>query len=265
MSQVVHAKGDGKSAAPEDEDTGTFVTARSHSSERPPSWFQRERASSFSSYRSSSTSTLTAREAISPSNLSRTPAPSQTHYKPGGSLSIVLRLESCNDPLPRSTASLNGNPDSPPPERAPTSVFRFGRKRNSIADKRTEDHGSVTAASMIDKVQEISGRKDRRLCTVSEFSEFDSHPIIRPLEVGKAPGEAGHDDENDPTQYPGRLALSLIVVGICLSVFVISLDRNIITTVRLSCLVVLSAHCSNRVSSLSIGNSRHHGKISFLR
>ncbi|KAK4943703.1 hypothetical protein LTR10_016800 [Elasticomyces elasticus] len=75
---------------------------------------------------------------------------------------------------------------------------------------------------------------ERRLSTVSEFSGFESHPAVRPLEKRedrKALGEAaGPDSEDDPTVYPGPVSLALIVTGICLSVFIISLDRVIITT-----------------------------------
>lgn len=39
----------------------------------------------------------------------------------------------------------------------------------------------------------------------------------------------------DPHEYPGRLALSLLTGGICLSVFLVSLDRTIVATVRASC------------------------------
>ena len=35
----------------------------------------------------------------------------------------------------------------------------------------------------------------------------------------------------DPHEYPGPLALSLLTVGICLSVFLVSLDRTIVATV----------------------------------
>ena len=38
----------------------------------------------------------------------------------------------------------------------------------------------------------------------------------------------------DPHEYPGPLALSLLTIGICLSVFLVSLDRTIVATVRAS-------------------------------
>lgn len=39
----------------------------------------------------------------------------------------------------------------------------------------------------------------------------------------------------DPHEYPGPLALTLLTIGICLSVFLVSLDRTIVATVRASC------------------------------
>lgn len=39
----------------------------------------------------------------------------------------------------------------------------------------------------------------------------------------------------DSHEYPGPLALSLLTVGICLSVFLVSLDRTIVATVRAPC------------------------------
>jgi hypothetical protein len=46
------------------------------------------------------------------------------------------------------------------------------------------------------------------------------------------PAHPGVILEEPDTQYPSPLPLALIVLGICLSVFVISLDRTIVTTVR---------------------------------
>lgn len=52
------------------------------------------------------------------------------------------------------------------------------------------------------------------------------------------------DDEND---YPGPLPLTILVIGLCLSVFLISLDRTIITTVCLyhppcSLMLIVAGH-----------------------
>ena len=39
-------------------------------------------------------------------------------------------------------------------------------------------------------------------------------------------------EEGDEIVYPGPLPLTILIIGLCLSVFLISLDRTIITTVR---------------------------------
>ena len=38
----------------------------------------------------------------------------------------------------------------------------------------------------------------------------------------------------DPQEYPGPLALTALIIGICLSVFLVSLDRTIVATVSMS-------------------------------
>lgn len=57
---------------------------------------------------------------------------------------------------------------------------------------------------------------------------------IRPAHVRKEREKRPHRVETagDPHEYPGPLALSLLTVGICLSVFLVSLDRTIVATVR---------------------------------
>jgi hypothetical protein len=52
----------------------------------------------------------------------------------------------------------------------------------------------------------------------------------------------GDEDENN---YPGPLALSILIIGIALSVFLISLDRTIITTVSHSTAFNLDSGGSN--------------------
>lgn len=73
----------------------------------------------------------------------------------------------------------------------------------------------------------------RKLSILSESSTssyIPPHPAVRPLESRKALGEAAGPSEEDEAEYPAPLSLSLIVLGICLSVFIISLNRNLITT-----------------------------------
>ena len=73
-------------------------------------------------------------------------------------------------------------------------------------------------------------RQNSTLSAISEFSGFPSHPGVRPFDHRKVLGEAAGKPDGDE-EYPAPLPLTLIIIGVCLSVFVISLDRNIITTV----------------------------------
>ena len=73
-------------------------------------------------------------------------------------------------------------------------------------------------------------RSASRLSVVSEFSGFAPHPGVRPLEKREVLGEAAGPSE-DETEYPAPLALTAIIIGICMSVFIISLNRNVIATV----------------------------------
>jgi hypothetical protein len=49
----------------------------------------------------------------------------------------------------------------------------------------------------------------------------------------RSDGSLGQEErEEEEKVYPRPLATTLIIIGLCLSVFLISLDRTIITTVR---------------------------------
>ena len=68
-------------------------------------------------------------------------------------------------------------------------------------------------------------------------SNFAPHPAVRPLAIWDEK-TLDEDERNqhtlaskeDETIYPKSLALALIILGVCLSVFIISLDRSIVTT-----------------------------------
>jgi len=68
----------------------------------------------------------------------------------------------------------------------------------------------VPAASRFERIKTAGSRKKRRR---------------RPHRV---------EAVEDPHEYPGPLALSFLTIGICLSVFLVSLDRTIVATVRIS-------------------------------
>lgn len=60
------------------------------------------------------------------------------------------------------------------------------------------------------------------------------------------------EEKGDVNVYPGPLPLTILIIGLCLSVFLISLDRTIITTVYL-CPIPLSSSILN-----AIGHSIHY-------
>ncbi|EXJ86294.1 hypothetical protein A1O1_06664 [Capronia coronata CBS 617.96] len=96
---------------------------------------------------------------------------------------------------------------------------------------RPRDPGDSRSKAVRFNTHETMAEPTRRSSTVSEFSGFESHPAVRPLEMSRGLiNAAGLAVADDPSQYPKPLALASIVLGICLSVFIISLDRNIITT-----------------------------------
>lgn len=66
---------------------------------------------------------------------------------------------------------------------------------------------------------------------------FPALPMLKAIRSARARKEQkkrphGVEAVNDPHEYPGTLALSLLTTGICLSVFLVSLDRTIVATVR---------------------------------
>lgn len=67
-------------------------------------------------------------------------------------------------------------------------------------------------------------------------TNFAPHPAVRPLanwsekDDGEDASEKGADSPLDNTAYPQALPLALIILGVCLSVFIIALDRTIVTT-----------------------------------
>lgn len=68
--------------------------------------------------------------------------------------------------------------------------------------------------------------------------------------------QAETEDEN---VYPGPLPLTILIIGLCLSVFLISLDRTIITTVY-----SLSSHPST-LMLIGAGYPIYHRRVSFFR
>ena len=71
------------------------------------------------------------------------------------------------------------------------------------------------------------------LVEVEDGCMFPPHPGVKPMRRYKSrPSPEPSLVENPEAQYPAPLPLALIVLGVCLSVFIISMDRSIVTTVR---------------------------------
>ena len=66
--------------------------------------------------------------------------------------------------------------------------------------------------------------------TAPKFEEIK--PAGKPKERKRRPHRV--EAVEDPHEYPGPVALTLLTIGICLSVFLVSLDRTIVATVSAS-------------------------------
>lgn len=94
----------------------------------------------------------------------------------------------------------------PPP---PTADREFHRGSSTVVPSSPSETGPP--ASRFQQIKIAGSRNERRR---------------RPHRVEAA---------EDPHEYPGPLALSFLTVGICLSVFLVSLDRTIVATVSIPC------------------------------
>lgn len=70
----------------------------------------------------------------------------------------------------------------------------------------------------------------------TDTSPRTGHSAIEPIRSARARRPKVHRVERaeDPQEYPGPIALSILTFGICASVFLVSLDRTIVATVRLN-------------------------------
>ena len=75
---------------------------------------------------------------------------------------------------------------------------------------------------------------DRPGTAITDIQQTRSQNAFEPIRSEKMRKRKPHRVERaeDPHEYPGPLALSLLTIGICLSVFLVSLDRTIVATVR---------------------------------
>lgn len=97
------------------------------------------------------------------------------------------------------------------------------------------------------------------LASTSNLDVFGARSKPEKNEVVIAPPEPQELDAE--IEYPGTLALTILTIGLCLSVLLISLDRTIITTVRLS----FPFPPLHALLTLFLGNSLYQWRISFIR
>ncbi|KAK5097777.1 hypothetical protein LTR70_002819 [Exophiala xenobiotica] len=71
----------------------------------------------------------------------------------------------------------------------------------------------------------------RSMSFQSALTTFAPHPGVRPLLYDEEFSHMPETPQRAREDYPNPLPQSLIILGVCLSVFIISLDRGIITTV----------------------------------
>ncbi len=140
-----------------------------------------------------------------------------------------------DDEVPSDDVPATG-PERPSPYRIPT--IRFSQYPGSVRSARERLHRqtlSISSTYSNTIVGSEAGEDEKASRRNSEESvdsdnTFPTHPGVRPLAVRRWTMEPSILEHPD-TEYPKPLPLALIVFGVCLSVFIISLDRSIITTV----------------------------------
>lgn len=122
-----------------------------------------------------------------------------------------------------------------PEDREADSVFSsakdWKRNRTSVG---TGSH--LLGSDDVTLCSNTTGRtKGTGLCAKCKQAEVDERPppelpVDEPSQETLV-GEEVKTEEEDETKYPGPLGLFILITGIALSIFLISLDRTIITTV----------------------------------
>lgn len=166
-------------------------------------------------------------------------------------------------PSPTGTASTLGTAfhDAVDPDTVSSQTPEFDRDHRFCAKSRCERRPNSRRVQHTPEEEAAASLRHSRWDAISKHSGVDcssissnaaviSMPYVSPgLEASpstiqsnfaeaaslkrKGAGGTRHNiDEDESNIYPRPLALSLIIIGLCLSVFLISLDRTIITTVR---------------------------------
>jgi hypothetical protein len=112
------------------------------------------------------------------------------------------------------------DPSSPAPPRPVSFAGPYSSMTSSRHFKRLSDARSNASTQVFSEAPLVKDHERE-----AEFEKMEELSL----------GADGDGVEEEEIEYPGPLALSFLIIGLCLSVFLISLDRTIITTVsRLS-------------------------------
>jgi hypothetical protein len=132
------------------------------------------------------------------------------------------------------------------PGKPGAAITRTGHKLDSVGSNGRSNSAPPTTTVKSDK----SGYLRSESGLNSSQKESSDAPLFNSKEAGggegmpekrqdetlaekRSDGSLGQEErEEEEKVYPRPLASTLIIIGLCLSVFLISLDRTIITTVR---------------------------------
>ncbi len=95
-----------------------------------------------------------------------------------------------------------------------TSISRFSQSVSDMGDP--EKDVTTSQDTLASRTLKIEGLTMKRMATPDLEENRPDETVSKAAEDGK---------------YPGSLALALLIIGICLSVFLVSLDRTIVATV----------------------------------
>jgi len=131
--------------------------------------------------------------------------PSEVTLTPGfdGSSDYQQYLEKTS----RADSSIHTKHMNSPPPTATTVVQGGNSVRSHVPSENTEIQPAIVVAPTFEEIKPAGKEKARKR---------RQHRV---------------EAAEDPHEYPGPLALALLTIGICLSVFLVSLDRTIVATV----------------------------------
>lgn len=126
----------------------------------------------------------------------------EAFHKSSSSLGIQNRMNQASAKASRSTSLSEV-----------TSISRFSQSVSDVGDPEKDVTSQATLAL---RTLKIEGLTMKRMATPDLEENRPDGTVLEVAEHG---------------EYPGALALALLITGVCLSVFLVSLDRTIVATV----------------------------------